>query len=73
MTPLIVTPLNSIMEEQSGVLRSLGMTATCLGQNDNQVDDIVQGKYQFLISGVYKGQSHNFMGVGAGGRPSPHF
>lgn len=46
---LIISPLLSIMKEQSGYLTSIGFTATYIGQGNNK-DDLVAGKYQFVFS-----------------------
>jgi superfamily II DNA helicase RecQ len=47
---IIISPLLSIMKEQTTFLRSLGFTATYIGRDAAEDDDIVHGLFQFLFS-----------------------
>lgn len=46
---LVISPLLSIMKEQSEYLTSIGFTASYIRQGNNK-DDLVAGKYQFVFS-----------------------
>ena len=47
---LVISPLISIMKEQSDYLKSIGFTATYIGESDDHDHDILEGNYQFLFS-----------------------
>ncbi|XP_048763913.1 probable ATP-dependent DNA helicase RecS [Ostrea edulis] len=47
---LVITPLISIMKEQCESLMSLGFTATYIGRNSEEDDQITDEKFQFLFT-----------------------
>ena len=47
---LIISPLLSIMKEQTDFLVSKGLTATYIGKDSSEDDKILDGKFQFIFS-----------------------
>lgn len=47
---LIISPLLSIMKEQTDLLASKGFTATFIGKDKSEDASILDGKYQFVFS-----------------------
>jgi superfamily II DNA helicase RecQ len=47
---LIISPLISIMKEQTDFLVSKGLTATYIGKDSSEDSRILDGKYQFIFS-----------------------
>ena len=47
---LVISPLLSIMEEQVQLLRAMGFTATVIGKDPKENNDIKTGKYSFLYT-----------------------
>lgn len=49
---VIISPLKSLMEEQSAYLNSLGISAICITDdvNDSAIEDVIRGKYSHIYA-----------------------
>lgn len=47
---IVISPLNTIMEEQVACLNAFGITAACLGKDQSQTADIINGTFQYVYS-----------------------
>ena len=49
---VIISPLNSLMADQSAYLNSLGISAICITDevNDRAIQDVIEGKYSHMYA-----------------------